>query len=126
MLSGAASAQSTPTPPLPPTLVVLVAVDQMRADYLGRFADQWVGGFRRFYREGTVFDHALQDHASTETAPGHATILSGREPAHTAMVLNSRGVQVATVRPVLGHESYQVWASALRNIRVYVNTEVKS
>ena len=38
--------------------------------------------------------------------------------------VNSRGVQVATVRPVLGHEAYQVWAHAIRNIRVYVHTEV--
>lgn len=33
-------------------LVVLIAVDQMRADYLRRYGDQWVGGFQRFDRDG--------------------------------------------------------------------------
>jgi predicted AlkP superfamily pyrophosphatase or phosphodiesterase len=79
--------------PRPVALVVLVVVDQMRADYLARFARQWTGGFDRIYRGGTVFEHGGQDHAATETAPGHATLLSGRYPAHTGIVLNSRGVQ---------------------------------
>jgi hypothetical protein len=74
-------------------LVVLIAVDQMRADYLARFASQWTGGFARLYHGGTVFEHGEQDHAATETAPGHATMLSGRYPSHTGIALNSRGVQ---------------------------------
>src|SRR5207302_10479231 len=69
--------------------------------YLGRYAAQWTGGLRGFYADGTVFEHGLQDHASTETAPGHATILSGREPVHTGIVLNGRGVQ-DPLAPVLG------------------------
>jgi len=91
--------RSHPAPP-PVALVVLVTVDQMRADYLARFAAQWTGGFARIYRGGTVFDHGEQDHAATETAPGHSTLLSGRYPAHTGIVLNSRGVQ-DTAAPVL-------------------------
>ena len=96
-LAGALPGQAAPPgsaasrPPI--ALVVLVVVDQMRADYLPRFAAQWTGGFARLYRGGTVFEHARQDHAATETAPGHSTMLSGREPAHTGIVLNSRGVQ---------------------------------
>ena len=65
----------------------------MRADYLARFAGQWTGAFRRIYQSGTVYEHGAQDHAATETAPGHATFLSGRYPLHTGIVLNSRGVQ---------------------------------
>jgi hypothetical protein len=80
---------------------VLVAVDQMRADYLARFGPQWTGGFARVYRGGTVFEHGEQDHAATETAPGHATMLSGRYPAHRGIALNSRGVQDRDA-PVLG------------------------
>ena len=97
VLAGALPGQAAPPgsaasrPPI--SLVVLVAVDQMRADYLPRFAAQWTGGFARLYSRGTVFTAARQDHASTETAPGHSTMLSGREPAHTGIVLNSRGVQ---------------------------------
>ena len=92
--------QAPPARPVP-ALVVLVAVDQMRADYLARYASQWTGGFARIYRGGTVFEHGQQDHAATETAPGHATMLSGRCPAHTGVALNGRGVQDRQ-SPVLG------------------------
>ena len=98
-LVGTLRGQAVSQPPI--SLVVLVSVDQMRADYLARFAPQWTGGFARIYRGGTVFEHGEQDHAATETAPGHSTMLSGRYPAHTGIALNSRGVQDPT-SPVLG------------------------
>ncbi len=79
--------------PVPPRLVVVLTIDQMRGDYLQRWAGQWRGGFRRLLSEGAVFPNGLQDHALTETAPGHATILSGREPRHTGIVINQLGVQ---------------------------------
>ena len=75
-----------------PTLLLMLTVDQLRPDYFARWSAQWQGGFRRLLRGGAVFPHALQDHAVTETAPGHATVLSGRHPAHTGIVLNSLGV----------------------------------
>jgi hypothetical protein len=43
-----------------------------------------------------VFTDGYQDHAVTETAPGHATILSGLWPAHNGILRNSRGVQDST------------------------------
>ena len=86
-------------PPAPkPRLVVFISVDQMRGDYLGRFASQWKGGLGRFYQSGAVFPNALQDHAITQTAPGHSTLLSGREPAHTNIVFNDVGVPDTSVR----------------------------
>ena len=76
LLMGAARGGSAAKPP--PKLVVLIAVDQMRADYLERFAayfgDQ---GFRRMMREGSVFTQARYAHASTFTGPGHAVLGSG-------------------------------------------------
>jgi Type I phosphodiesterase / nucleotide pyrophosphatase len=99
------------SPPI--SLIVLVAVDQMRADYLGRFASQWTGGFARLYRGGTVFERGEQDHAATETAPGHSTMLSGRYPAHTGIALNSRGVQDRDA-PALGAIQDTVGASPRR------------
>lgn len=84
-------------PPVRPALVVVVTVDQLRADYLARWEDQWTGGFHRLLTAGAVFEHGLQDHALTETAPGHATILSGREPASTGIVSNALGVGDTTV-----------------------------
>lgn len=75
-----------------PRLVILIAVDQLRGDYLARYQAQWTGGFRRLLAQGAVFTDGRQDHAITETAPGHSTLLSGRSPASTGIVTNSAGV----------------------------------
>ncbi len=76
----------------PPTLVVQITVDQLRPDYFDRFASQLTGGLGRLMRNGARFTNAFHDHATTETAPGHATLWSGRYPAHTGVVLNEIGV----------------------------------
>lgn len=86
-------AQRSTDPAWPrPTLVVFLTVDQMRADYFSRFAPQLSGGLGRLYRDGAVFLNGWQDHAITETAPGHASTLSGRFPRSTGIVMNSAGV----------------------------------
>jgi predicted AlkP superfamily pyrophosphatase or phosphodiesterase len=59
-------------------LVVLLAVDQLRAD---RLSPDQPGGLGRLQREGRVFSDAALVHAFSETCPGHATMLSGRNPA---------------------------------------------
>jgi hypothetical protein len=93
-----AVAPSTPraveaqAPAARPALVVLIAIDQFRGDYLDRFGPQLTGGLARVRAQSALFTHAWQDHAITETAPGHSTLLSGREPAHTTIVDNTYGV----------------------------------
>jgi len=84
-----------------PTLVVFITVDQLRSDYHDRFASQLDGGLARLYR-GAVFTNAHQDHAITETAPGHASTLSGRFPASTGILMNSAGVSDPQSRLVGG------------------------
>src|SRR6266571_2422827 len=84
-----------PAPPRP-KLVVVITIDQLRPDYLVRWKSQLSGGFATLLADGAVFDSAYQDHGVTETAPGHATILSGRWPAHTGIVINAEGVQDST------------------------------
>ena len=71
---------------------MLVVVDQMRADYLERFKGQFTGGLARMLRSGALFTEAYQDHAMTETAVGHATVLAGRNPASHGIIRNSEGV----------------------------------
>jgi len=88
----------------PPRLVVLIAIDQMRPDYFDRFGAQLTGGLARIRSRSTFFRHGLQDHTITETAPGHSTMLSGRDPAHTGIISNSRGVQ-DPLAPILGNAS---------------------
>src|SRR2546426_240293 len=69
-----------PAPAPKPRLVVVITVDQLRPDYLERYRPQLLGGFATLLRTGASFADAYQDHAVTETAPGHSTILSGRRP----------------------------------------------
>ena len=76
-----------------PRLIVLLVVDQMRSDYFERFDGDFEGGFRWLVDRGIVYLHARQDHALTQTAPGHSTLLSGRPPASTGIISNSKGVR---------------------------------
>ena len=96
-LPAAALAQSTARKP---SLVVLVTIDQFRADYLDRFGPQFTGGIARLLRGGAVFTNAHHDHAITETAPGHATLLAGRFPRSTRILMNGIGV-ADTASPLL-------------------------
>jgi predicted AlkP superfamily pyrophosphatase or phosphodiesterase len=73
----------------PPKLVVILVVDQMRADYLQRFAHHWRGGFRTLLNEGAVFDRAAYPFMNTVTCAGHATISTGTQPRTHGMVLNA-------------------------------------
>jgi predicted AlkP superfamily pyrophosphatase or phosphodiesterase len=80
-------------PAAPPVRLVLhLGIDQLRPDYLQRWEDELPGGLGRLVREGVVFFAGEQDHAMTETAPGHATMLTGRTPAHVGIVSNDLGV----------------------------------
>jgi len=94
-VGGPAACQGTNTPP--PKLIVFITVDAMRADYLPRFAPQLTGGLGRLYNGGAVFTNGFQDHAITETAPGHSVIMSGRYPVHTGISANTAGVNDTTV-----------------------------
>jgi hypothetical protein len=77
IVSAQASAQAPPPQVTPtPTLVVMLTIDQLRPDYLTLFERHFTGGFARMLRGGAVFLNGFQDHAYTETAPGHASLLS--------------------------------------------------
>jgi predicted AlkP superfamily pyrophosphatase or phosphodiesterase len=95
LVAGSAACQATNTQP--PKLVVFITVDAMRPDYLTRFSPQLTGGLGRLYNGGAVFTNGFQDHAITETAPGHSVIMSGRYPVHTGISANTAGVNDTTV-----------------------------
>jgi predicted AlkP superfamily pyrophosphatase or phosphodiesterase len=88
----ATTARPPSRPSLPssrPRLVLLIAVDQFRYDYLERFGDLFAaGGLRRLLRDGASWAEANYDHVPTETAPGHATMLTGAWPAETGIIAN--------------------------------------
>lgn len=71
-----------------PRLVVFVSVDQLRFDYLTRFETLFQGGFRRVLDRGALFVNARYRHANTETGPGHAVLVSGRNGSHSGIIAN--------------------------------------
>ncbi|MBL0177615.1 MAG: alkaline phosphatase family protein [Gemmatimonadetes bacterium] len=85
----------------PVRLVLSITVDQLRGDYLDKFSRDFTGGFARLLREGVYYPNGRQDHAVTETAPGHSTIMSGRSPASTGIIANDVGVP-DPASPLLG------------------------
>ncbi len=92
LLSSRRADAQRPAPPPRPTLVVLLTVDQMIPEYFARYGRQFTGGLRRLQAGGVLYMNGFQDHATTETAPGHASTLSGRFPMHTGIVRNNAGV----------------------------------
>jgi predicted AlkP superfamily pyrophosphatase or phosphodiesterase len=72
----------------PPSLVVIVAVDQMRSDYLTTFASRWKNGFRTLLDQGAHFTNAEYPYWSTVTCAGHTSIGTGTLPRTHGMILN--------------------------------------
>jgi predicted AlkP superfamily pyrophosphatase or phosphodiesterase len=72
-----------------PKLVVIVVVDQFRADYLSRFRADYTGGFDRMLRHGANYASAHYEHFPTVTAVGHSIISTGAMPAVSGIVGNS-------------------------------------
>jgi predicted AlkP superfamily pyrophosphatase or phosphodiesterase len=70
-------------------LVVMLVVDQMRADYLQTFERHWRGGFRTLLNEGLVFENARYPYLNTLTCSGHSTIGTGALPRTHGMVANT-------------------------------------
>jgi arylsulfatase A-like enzyme len=73
---------------LRPTLLVLVVVDQMRTDYLTRFADRFSHGFRRILDQGRIFEQTFYPYLNTVTCAGHATLGTGAWPRTHGIILN--------------------------------------
>jgi predicted AlkP superfamily pyrophosphatase or phosphodiesterase len=69
-------------------LVLLIAVDQFRYDYLTRFRGDYTDGLKRLLTEGAVFTDASLEHYPTVTAVGHATMLTGATPSVSGIIGN--------------------------------------
>lgn len=98
-------AKQAPAPPLRvpasrPALVVLVMVDQFRADYVDKYGAHWTRGLRRLVDTGAYFRQAAYPYAATETCPGHATVATGTFPRTHGIVANG-WYDRATERPIV-------------------------
>src|SRR3954462_7646095 len=86
------AAQARPAVDPPIHLVVVFTLDQFQEPYIERYGAELTGGIKRLLTNGAFFDNALQDHAITETAPAHATLLSGRFPSSHGILNDANDV----------------------------------
>ena len=65
-----------------PKLIVGIAVDQMRWDYLYRFYNEYTnGGFRRMLNDGYTFEDCQINYIPSVTAVGHTSLYTGTVPS---------------------------------------------
>ena len=83
-----------------PALVVGIVVDQMRYEYLYKYADRYSNnGLKRLIREGMNCQDNHYNYAPTVTAAGHASVYTGTVPAVHGIVGNE-WTDVATGKKV--------------------------
>jgi len=71
-----------------PDLVIVISVDMLSGEIVDRYGRGLPGGLGLLQNEGVFFENAFQEHAFTETGPGHSVLLSGRHPASTGIPAN--------------------------------------
>ncbi len=72
-----------------PKLVIGIVVDQMRQDYLYRYAETFgEGGFKRLLKDGFYLSNAHYNYIPTYTGAGHASVYTGTTPAVHGVVGN--------------------------------------
>ena len=78
------------TPVKKPKLVIGIVIDQMRYDYLTRFADRYSkDGFNRILKNGFSLENAHYNFTPTYTAVGHASIYAGTSPSNHGIISNN-------------------------------------
>ena len=78
------------TPVKKSKLVIGIVIDQMRYDYLTRFADRYgKDGFNRILKNGFSLENAHYNMIPTYTAVGHASIYAGTSPSNHGIISNN-------------------------------------
>ncbi len=85
-----------------PALILFLVIDQGSAAQIERWRPLLHGGLERLLEQSAWFTDAHQDHAVTETSPGHATLATGREPKSHGIIGNE------WIDPESGEEVYSV------------------
>lgn len=77
-----AAPPASPTRTNPVKLVLIIVIDQVRADLLTRFDKLFVeDGFRLLIDRGAYFSNCHYENAATKTGPGHSCVSTGANPA---------------------------------------------
>ncbi|HEY4788878.1 MAG TPA: alkaline phosphatase family protein, partial [Bacteroidales bacterium] len=111
-----------------PKLAVGIVVDQMRPEYLYRFAGSFgEGGFNRLLHEGFVCYNTHIDYLPTVTGPGHTSIYTGTTPKYHGICGNSwydreshKEIYCASdpLVETIGNETKEMGSYSARNILV--------
>lgn len=73
-----------------PNLIVGIVIDQMRYDYLLRFADKYgEDGFKRLLNNGYSLQNLHFNYMPTYTAVGHTSIYTGTTPFYHGIISNN-------------------------------------
>lgn len=75
-------------PPRPPRLVVMIVIDQLPSWSFDVQRTALDGGIARMLSDGAYWPRARYPYATTNTAPGHATIATGTTPHDHGIVAN--------------------------------------
>jgi hypothetical protein len=87
--NGGGGPEGGPAGQSPGKLVVLVVFDQMRGDYLDRWAAQYgPDGFERMKKGGAWYSDCHTPYACTSTGPGHASLITGAPPSVHGIIEN--------------------------------------
>lgn len=73
-----------------PKLIIGIVVDQMRQEYLYKYAERYSeGGFKRLMNEGFMMKNGHYNYIPTYTGPGHASVYTGTTPATHGIIGNN-------------------------------------
>ena len=126
VVAGCASSPATDT--ARPRLVVLLVFDGLPQRQVVDYREQLApDGLRRFLDRGAWFSDAHFGQAVTQTAPGHATFLTGAYPHRTGIIANewrdpASGKRTYntgdTAATYIGHKTEELDGTSPRNLRV--------
>lgn len=88
-MSSTGLAAQAPEPAASPRLVVILVVDQMRAQYLVDYRALFTKGIDRLVEQGAWYRRAAYPYLNTVTCVGHSTIGTGTYPYRHGMILNA-------------------------------------
>lgn len=74
-----------------PKLVLVIVIDQFRADYLSRYQGKFAkeSGFNELMKTSAYFPYGEYDILQSMTGPGHATIMTGAYPYQMGIPVNA-------------------------------------
>jgi len=112
----------------PPKLVVVIVIDGLPQEQVLKYRGQYgPGGFKLLLQKGAWFGNAHQGHAVTQTAPGHAAVLTGAYPYQSGIIANE-WIDRKTLAPVycagdsvhvyIGEETHRLDGTSPANLRV--------